>query len=117
MHRVRTSICAFTLKPCSDIGWSGFVLNDPATCLDALKYLITIKHVKLSPEDRLGGRGAHSSTFWLNLSAFCVLGRACNGCLWGVKGLFRGCLGLYWVLRGCWGVLRGLSGLHCVRNG
>jgi len=30
------------------------------------------------------GWGLHSSTFQLNLSAFCGIGRACRGCLGGV---------------------------------
>ena len=33
-------------------------------------------------------RGAHSSTFQLNVSAFCGIGSAIRGC-----GLFRGCVG------------------------
>jgi hypothetical protein len=28
-----------------------------------------------------GGRGLHSSTFWLNVSAFCGIGGAIRGCL------------------------------------
>jgi len=32
-------------------------------CLDALKYLIKVKHINLSPDDHKGGRGLHSSTF------------------------------------------------------
>ena len=32
------------------------------------------------------GRGLHSSTFQLNLSAFCGIGSASGGCLWGVRG-------------------------------
>jgi len=31
----------------------------------------------------LGGRGLHSSTFWLNFSAFCGTGGACQGRLGG----------------------------------
>jgi hypothetical protein len=33
---------------------------------------------------RVRGRGLHSSTFWLNLSAFCGIGGAFRGCLGGV---------------------------------
>jgi hypothetical protein len=32
----------------------------------------------------LTGRGLHSSTFWLNVSAFCGVGGAFRGCLGGV---------------------------------
>jgi uroporphyrin-III C-methyltransferase len=32
-------------------------------------------------EAMLLGRGSHSSTFWLNVSAFCGIGGACRGCL------------------------------------
>jgi len=42
------------------------------------------------------GRNLHSSTCWLNLSAFCGTGAACGGCLGGVQvmlGDIRGCLG------------------------
>jgi len=41
-------------------------------------------------------RGLHSSTFWLNLSAFCGIGGACRGGLGGVQemlGGIRGCAG------------------------
>jgi hypothetical protein len=44
------------------------------------------------------GRGLHSSTFWLNLSAFCGTGAAFMGCLggiWAVTRGVRGCLGCY----------------------
>jgi len=33
------------------------------------------------------GRGLHSSTFWLNLSAFCGIGGACRGCLKRTRGV------------------------------
>jgi hypothetical protein len=33
-----------------------------------------------------GGRGLHSFTFQLNLSAFCGIGGAYRGCGWGVRG-------------------------------
>jgi hypothetical protein len=43
------------------------------------------------------GRGLHSSTFRLNVSAFCVLGGAFRSRLRGVwqvaKGISKGCLG------------------------
>jgi hypothetical protein len=35
-------------------------------------------------------RGIHSSTFRLNVSAFCGIGGAFMGCLEGVKGVFWG---------------------------
>ena len=50
--------------------------------------------------DRLHGRGLHSSTFRLNVSAFCGIG---EGCLGGVSGVFGG--------------MRGKLGVFCVRNG
>ena len=34
------------------------------------------------------GRGLHSSTFRLNVSAFCEIGGACRGCLGGCLGGF-----------------------------
>jgi hypothetical protein len=46
------------------------------------------------------GRALHSSTFRLNLSAFCGTGGAFRGCLWGVKGVSEGimrCLGCFFV--------------------
>jgi len=43
----------------------------------------------------IGGRGLHSFTVQLNVSAFCGIGGALKGCLGGV--------------RGCWGVLGGVS--------
>jgi hypothetical protein len=33
-------------------------------------------------------RGLHSSTFRLNVSAFCGIGCARKGCLWGVMGYY-----------------------------
>jgi len=42
------------------------------------------------------GRGLHSSTFRLNVSAFCGIGvaiRGCPGAVQGVLGLIMGCLG------------------------
>jgi hypothetical protein len=42
------------------------------------------------------GRGLHSSTLWLNVSALCGIGGACWGCrggVYGVIGGIRGCLG------------------------
>jgi formyltetrahydrofolate synthetase len=42
------------------------------------------------------GRGLHSSTFWLNVSAFCEIGGAFWGCSRSVYGGFRG-------IRGCIG--------------
>jgi hypothetical protein len=44
----------------------------------------------------MGGRGLHSSTFRLNVSAFCGMGGAFRGCLggeWEVLGVRCGCLG------------------------
>jgi len=35
------------------------------------------------------GRGLHSSTSRLNLSAFHAIGGACRGCVARVKGVFR----------------------------
>jgi hypothetical protein len=49
------------------------------------------------------GRGLHSSTLRLNVSAFC-----------GIGGAFRGCFGGVWM---CSGVLQGFQGVFCVRNG
>ena len=46
---------------------------------------------------RVHGRGFHSSTFQLNLSAFCSMGGVFKGCLGGVWGL---CRGHYRVLQG-----------------
>jgi len=43
---------------------------------------------------RGAGRGLHSSTFRLTVSALCGTGgafRGCLGCLWGVRG-YLGCL-------------------------
>ena len=34
--------------------------------------------------EMVGGRGSHSSTFWLNVSAFCGIGDAVWGCSGGV---------------------------------
>jgi hypothetical protein len=45
------------------------------------------------------GRVLHSSTFWLNLSAFCGIGGVCRGCLGDVYEVLRG-------LRGDQGVFR-----------
>ena len=42
------------------------------------------------------GRGLHSSTFRLNLSAFCKIGgafRGCRGGVWEISGRVRGCFG------------------------
>ena len=50
-----------------------------------------------------------SSTFRLNVSAFCGTGGACKGCLGCIYGVFRGC--------GCVGVARGAEDVFCVRNG
>jgi len=55
---------------------------------------------------RPGARGLHSSTFRLNLSAFCGIGLH----LVVVQGVFRRCQG---VLRN----VRGVRGVFCVRNG
>ena len=49
------------------------------------------------------GKGLHSSTFWLNLSASC-----------GIGGAFRGCLA---VCRGGQGIAGGIEGVSSVRNG
>jgi hypothetical protein len=38
-------------------------------------------------------RGLHSSTFRLNVSAFCGTEGTCKGCLCGGSGGLRGCLG------------------------
>jgi len=43
-----------------------------------------------------GGRGLHSSTFQLIVSAVCVIGGALRGCLGAVQGVsggIRGCAG------------------------
>ena len=48
------------------------------------------------------GRGLPSSTFRLNVGAFCGIGGACRGCLGGVMGMLwgiRGCLGCQKRLR------------------
>ena len=45
---------------------------------------------------RVAGRGLHSSTFWLNVSAFCGIGGASRGCFEGIEevsGVTRGCVG------------------------
>ena len=44
------------------------------------------------------GRGLHSSTLQLNLSAFCVTGGAVRGCLGGVWGVAGGIRDVYSVL-------------------
>ena len=44
-------------------------------------------------ESQVLGRGLHSSTFWLNLSAFCGIGVACGGCVGVFSGGVWGCLG------------------------
>ena len=51
-------------------------------------------------------RGLHSFTFQLNVSAF-----------YGIRGVFRGCEGCLEDVRGYWGVLGGVSGAFCFRNG
>jgi hypothetical protein len=43
--------------------------------------------------DAAGGRGLHSSTFQLSLSAFCGIGGAFRGCLGGVQGVSGGIRG------------------------
>ena len=43
---------------------------------------------------RVFGRGLHSSTFQLNLSAFSGIGGAFRGCLRGVQGVVKGYSGL-----------------------
>ena len=53
------------------------------------------------------GRGLHSSTLSLNLSAFCGIGGACRGCLAGVQGVLGG-------IRGCLGGVRGYQGVFRV---
>jgi len=45
-------------------------------------------------------RGLHSSTLWLNVSAFCRIGGAFRSCLGGVQEVLqgiRGCSGVYFV--------------------
>ena len=52
------------------------------------------------PRRRPVARGLHSSTFRLNVSAFCGIGGVSRGCLegvWEVMGVIRGCLGLFCV--------------------
>jgi len=41
-----------------------------------------------------GGRGLHSSSFRLNVSALCGIGAAFRGCLGGVSGVIRGIRGV-----------------------
>jgi len=63
-------------------------------------------------------RGLHSSTFRLNVSAFCGIGvllgvvqGAFRGCSEGVQGVFKGCSGdVQGVSRGCSGSVQGCSG-------
>jgi len=43
------------------------------------------------------GRGLHSSTFRVNLSAFCGIGGALRGCLGGVRGLPGAIKGVFCV--------------------
>ena len=46
------------------------------------------------------GRGLHSSTFRLNLGAFCGIGGAFRGCLggdWRVLGRYQGVFRVYFV--------------------
>jgi len=53
---------------------------------------------------KVGSRGLHSSTFQLNINAFC-----------GIGGALRVCLGVILrVFRRCWGVLGGVGGLKGV---
>jgi hypothetical protein len=49
------------------------------------------------------GRGLHSSTYQLNVSASCGIGGACRGCLGGVSR--------------CKGALRGVQGVYLFSNG
>jgi hypothetical protein len=49
-------------------------------------------------DESLRGRGLHSSTFQLNLSAFYVTGVAVRGCFGGVKGVIKGNRGVLGVL-------------------
>jgi hypothetical protein len=52
--------------------------------------------VRCHPDNLPPGRGLHSSTFRLNVSAFCGLGGACRGCIRGLQEVSRdsrGCLG------------------------
>jgi hypothetical protein len=44
------------------------------------------------------GRGLHSSTFQLNVSAFCGIGCAFRGCVRGVQGVSMRCSGVLGVV-------------------
>jgi len=55
----------------------------------------------------LAGRSLHSLTFQLNVSAFCGIGGVCRDYVGGDLGVFRG----------RYGILGGVQGILCVRNG
>ena len=61
--------------------------------------------MKISPENM----GLHSSTFQLNVSAFCGIGGASRDCLGVILRVFRRCRGVLGdvggCVGGCWGVL------------
>ena len=71
---------------------------------------------------RSAGRGLHSSTSRLNLSAFCGIGGAFRGCLGVIQvEAFRGCLGVIYTSGGTGYVMgytsggRGYKGMFRVR--
>ena len=69
----------------------------------AQRFVNLTKQAQHWTRDLNKGRGLHSSTFRLNLSAFCGIGVH---------------LGFVWeVPRRCLGVLGGVQGVFCVRNG
>jgi hypothetical protein len=61
-------------------------------------------------DDYFGGRGLHSFTFQLNVSAFCGIGGALTVCLGFILRVFRRCR---WLLGG----VGGLKGVCRVRYG
>jgi len=69
---------------------AGFNLHRP-TMRGSNSTAMTFLHVSSSRIVRLPvPRGLHSSTFRLNLSAFCGIGGTFRGCLGGVQGVIGG---------------------------
>jgi len=73
---------------------------DSAFVLAKIKANVAIKDGCDATPQAVTGRGLHSSTFRLNVSALC-----------GIGGAFRGYLG------GVYGVSGSVWGIFCVRNG
>jgi len=76
------------------------IMNHPSICNLREHFEINGGSEVVMVLELLSGRGLHSSTLQLNLSAFCVTGAALRGCFGDVKGVVGG-------IRVCF----------CVRNG